>query len=377
MEFKGKHVLVLEGYCKQCLPFLRGFKQAGCEVSVLCSSRLDCSYVSRFPDHRILGVCDPHKPSESEAYIVSLIKQGHYDLVFPPFDFSARILSRHKEELSAYALLYANDEVVFRKANDKEEVMKTCQEHDIPCPRTYFSMENLAFPLVLKPRDQYGARGFHVCRSREELIRYIEEKHIERDQYVMQEYIPEGSCVAGSVQMIDREGVIKSSYLYRCEHVFPENGGTSTLNALLKRDDIRSECDRLVRLMGLRGIVGVDLMIDGRTGEGKVIEINPRPVHGIALGFFAGMDHARQVLEDAFGEEVTAMEPKRWDISSRILQTDVLWFLTSRNRFRLSPRKLGYKVKEQMFFWDDPLPWLAFLLEGLRDFQRKMKEKKQ
>jgi hypothetical protein len=34
-------------------------------------------------------------------------------------------------------------------------------------------------------------------------------------------------------------------------------------------------------------------------------------------------------------------------------------------------------VKEQMFFWDDPLPWLAFLLEGLRDFRRKMKEKKQ
>ena len=33
-DFKGIHVLVLEGYCKQCLPFLRSFKNAGCEVTV-------------------------------------------------------------------------------------------------------------------------------------------------------------------------------------------------------------------------------------------------------------------------------------------------------------------------------------------------------
>ena len=75
---KGKHILVLEGYCKQCLPFIRGFKQLGCEVSVLCGSKLDCGYASRLPDHKILGVCDLHKPEESEKYIVDLIKTGKY-----------------------------------------------------------------------------------------------------------------------------------------------------------------------------------------------------------------------------------------------------------------------------------------------------------
>ena len=132
----GKHVLILEGYCKQCLPFIRGFKDLGCEVSILCGSRLDCGYASRLPDHKILGICDMKRPDESEEYIVRLIKEGHYDLVFPLFDFSARILSHHKEELAPYAIIYANDPVIFDAANDKLNVMRVCMENGLPCPQT-------------------------------------------------------------------------------------------------------------------------------------------------------------------------------------------------------------------------------------------------
>ena len=35
-KFSGKHILVLEGYCKQCLPFIRGFKDQGFEINLIC-----------------------------------------------------------------------------------------------------------------------------------------------------------------------------------------------------------------------------------------------------------------------------------------------------------------------------------------------------
>ena len=127
-QFNGKHVLILEGYTKQSLPFIRGFKELGCEVSILCGSKLDCGYASRLPDHKILGVCDLHKPKESEQYIVELIKNGKYDLVFPAFEFSARILAHHKEELSKYAIIYVNEQAIFDRANDKNEVMRLATE---------------------------------------------------------------------------------------------------------------------------------------------------------------------------------------------------------------------------------------------------------
>jgi predicted ATP-grasp superfamily ATP-dependent carboligase len=383
--FSGKHVLILEGYCKQVLPFIRGFKDLGCEVSVLCGSRLDCGYASRLPDHKILGVCDLHKPEESEEYIVKLVKSGIYDMVFAPFDFSARILSHNKEELSKYSIIYANDSIVFDRANNKEEVMRVCMENDIPCPQTFFSVKHIEdinnkiqFPVIIKPHSMYGARGFHLFHSADEMSEYVISKGIDLKDYVIQEYIPAGSRVMGANIMVDRNGNVKSSYLYICEHLYPEEGGTSTLNAILVRPDISAECERLVKLMGLHGEIGVDLMLDCRDNMGKVIEINPRPVHGIALGFYAGVNHAQQILEDAFGKEVTSMDIVKPKTASRIGQTDMLWFLSSKDRFRRLSWQLGYKpVKEQMFYWDDPAPWFAFLFQGIKDFKKKMKEKKQ
>lgn len=384
-KFAGKHVLVLEGYCKQVLPFLRGFKEQGCEVSVLCHTKLDCGYASRLPDHKILGTCDLHNQEESEKYIVELVKAGHYDLVFAPFEFSARILSHNKEELSKYAIIYAMDREVFDRVNNKEEVMKVCMENGIPCPQTFFGVDSIddidgkiQFPVIIKPHSMYGARGFHLFHTAEEMREYVKEKQIDLKGYVVQEYIPEGSRLMGANVMIDRKGEIKSSYLYICEHIYPEVGGTSTLNGILERPDISEYCDKLVKLMGLHGEMGVDLMLDCRDNVGKVIEINPRPVHGISVGFFAGVDHALQILEDAFGMDVTPMEITKPKTASRIGQTDILWFLSSPDRFSRLSYRLGYKrVKEQMFFWDDPLPWFAFLFEGIKDYKKKMQEKRQ
>lgn len=382
---KGKHVLVLEGYCKQVLPFLRGFKEQGCEVSVLCGSRLDCGYASRLPDHKILGVCDLHKPEESEKYIIDLIKTRKYDLVFPPFEFSARILAHNKEELSKYAIICVNDKVIFDRANDKNEVMRVCMENDLPCPKTLFDVASpedvdkgeLDYPIIIKPRSMYGARGFHVFNNNTELRDYVVANRVDLKEFVIQECIPLNSEVIAGNVYVDRDGDIKSSFIYDSIHLYPETGGTSTMNVLIDRKDIHETCAALVKKMNLRGIIGVDLMIDKRDNVAKVIEINPRASHAITIGFLSGFNLCQQILEDVYGYPVTLFDNSDTSLCLRIGQTDLLWFLKSKNRFKKSPRRLGYKrVKEQMFFWDDPLPWFAFLFQGIKDFRNKMKEKK-
>ena len=352
---------------------------------MLCGSRMDCGYASRLPDHKILGKCDLHRPEESEKYIVELVKTGRYDIVFPLFDMSARILAAHLDELEKYAFICANPKEVYGKASDKLEVMRTCEELGIPHPQTAFDVidmqdvkeRKLHYPIVIKPKALYGARGFKRFKTASQLERFVREKHVGLNDYVLQEQIPDGSSLVTCVLYVDRNGDVKSSYLYKSEHFYPLEGGTSTLNGILGRKDIVENCKRLVQSMNLKGLIGIDIMVDSRDNIGKIIEINARCVHGITLGFEAGVNHAQQILEDAIGQQVTMMEPIRADICCRISQTDALWWLSSPNRFLLTPKKLGYKkVKEQMFYWDDPLPWFAFLLSGLKDFRRKMKEKK-
>ena len=382
---RGKHILILEGYARQCLPFMREFKKLGCEISLLCHSRLDCGYASRFPDHKILGVCDPDMYSESEKYIVELVKTGRYDFVFPLVDFSAGILAHHKAELSKYAKILSNDSDVFDRSQDKLEVMKVCTENGIPCPLTLTDVSSvdevlasgIKFPIIIKPRRGCGARGFHKFENEDEFRTYTAQNKTDISRMVVQECLPIESLVMSDNIFIDSSGEVKSSFLYGCYRVYPVKGGTGTFNITFNREEIHRQCAVLVKKMGLRGCVGVDLMIDTRDDTAKVIEINPRVLACAKIGFISGVNQARQVLEDAVGLPVTPYMSYKTDMRVRMSQTDVLWFLRSPDRFRAKPSWFSQKnTKDQTFSIDDPLPWFAFLFRGLKNLKKEEDKRK-
>lgn len=370
---KGKHILILEGYARQCLPFMREFKKLGMEVSLLCHTKIDCGYVSRLPDHKILGICNPEQYEKSERYIVKLIKTGKFDLVLPLVDFSASILAKHKEELAEHAVILVSDGTAFDKSQDKLQVMKTCMENDISCPMTLDGISSIdevdesgiQFPIVIKPRRGCGAKGFHKILTKDDLSRIVAENGIDLKQMVVQECLPIESALISDNIYIDKNGEIKSSFLYRCHRFYPLTGGTGTFNMTFDRKDVHDECAKLVKLMGLRGCVGVDLMIDSRDNKAKVIEINPRILACSKIGFVAGVNQAQQIIEDEYSDVVTPMMNYKANVGVRMSQIDVLWFLKSPDRFKAKPSWFKIRgVKDQTFSFDDPLPWLAFLLRG-------------
>lgn len=371
---RGKHILMLEGYARQSLPFMRKFKKLGMEVSLLCHTKMDCGYASRLPDHKILGICEPEEYEKSEKYIIKLVKTGKFDLVLPLVDFSASILAKHKKELTEYAEILVSDRSVFDKAQDKLQVMKTCMENDISCPMTLNGISNIAeiiesgiqFPIVIKPRRGCGAKGFHKIWDKDELNRVVGGNDICLSEMVIQECLPIESALISDNIYIDKNGEIKSSFLYRCHRFYPLAGGTGTFNLTFDRKDVHEECARLVKLMGLRGCVGVDLMIDPRDNKAKVIEINPRILACSKIGFVAGVNQAQQIIQDVYGDVVTPMINYKTNVGVRMSQIDVLWFLKSPDRFKAKPSWFKIRgVKDQMFSIDDPLPWFAFLFRGV------------
>lgn len=383
---KGKRILVLDGFAKQCLPFLRGFRELGCEVTVVCGSKLDVGYASRLPHHKVLTKLDIRNCIGTEDFYLDLVKSGNYDIIIPLFDNSSRTVARLKTEMSKYVTVVSNDHEVFEHANDKNEVMRVCMENGLPCPKTIFGVkepedvakQNLSYPIIIKPRKSYGGRGFHPFENEEDLKAYIASSGINLEDYVVQERIPADRMGLACNVYIDRDGVVKSLFSYNCKHMYPEVGGTSTMNVLIDRPDVAENCIKLVKLMNLRGIVGVDVMVDSRDNIGKIIEINVRPSHAIAIGFKSGFNLTRQIMQDVLKQPVELFNTIKTDFCMRIGQTDMMWFLTSPDRFKKRPKRMGYKkVVEQMFFWDDPLPWFAFLISGLLGFKHTMKEKKQ
>lgn len=384
MNFKGKRVLILEGYARQSLPFIREFKKQGCIVSVLCNSKLDVAYASRLPDYKIIGVCNPERYDETVSCVRELLKTRRYDLVLPLVDFSAKILSTNKAEFSNYSKVASNDKEVFDKSQDKLSVMMECMSNGIPCPRTAINIKSfedilnsdLVFPIIIKPRRECGASGFIYIKDEVELQEYIMGSDISLEDYVIQELIPQDDLNLSCNLFIDNNGEVKSCFIYASHRWFPLEGGTGTFNTTIYREDVKETCIKLAKLMNLRGAVGVDLIHDPRDNVAKVLEINPRIMACAQIGFDAGVNQAQQILENELGHEVTSMMNYKNNISIRMTQADILWFLKSKDRFNTKPSWFKIKnTKDQIFDIKDPLPWFSFTLQAIAKYKSKMHKK--
>ncbi len=382
--YEGVRVLIIEGYARQCLPLIRAFKKAKCHVSVLCNSKMDIAYASRKPDKKILGICDRERETETEEQIRTLLKTKEFDMVVPCVDFSAAILSRNKEEFSQYAKVASNDWDVYQIAADKEKTMAVCMENGIPAPITLLDVHSLAdverssipFPMIIKPKTGYGAIGFKKLNSMEELREVFEGKEDTMCHYVFQEYISQTLLQYECAMFVDQNNEVKTGVVFSKNRWFPVEGGSSTLNITVERPDIVESCKQLLQKIGWRGPADIDLIDDPKDGTAKIMEINPRVSGSVKIVFEAGVDQAKQLLELVHGDEVTTQSEYRIGQRLRCSQSDLLWFLKSPNRFKSKPSWFSIKnTKDQIFYWDDPLPWFAFSIQKMLHLKEEMSKR--
>lgn len=384
MNFKGIKVLILEGYTRQSLPLIHAFHNLGCCVSVLCSSKMDLAYVSRYTDHRILGVCNRERPEDTMRQVLQLLSAEKFDLAVPTSDFSARLLSENKKLFSKYARIASADMESYEIAGDKLKTMEVCMRNQIPCPATLLNARSreevlntsMQYPIVMKPRVGYGAIGFRKLETPGELKAILEKSDVCIEDYVFQEYIPQTDLQYECAVFMDEREQAQTALVFSKNRWFPVNGGSSTLNITVDRPDIAENCEKLLKKIHWRGAADVDLIQDPRDGAAKIMEINPRVSGSVKICFEAGADQARQMLELAFGEEVTQYAHYTEGIRLRCTQTDLLWFLKSPNRFRCKPSWFSWhKTKEQIFYLNDPLPWLFFSLHGILNYRKEMRKR--
>ncbi len=372
--YSGKRVLLIDGGSRQVLPMIKGFSLQGCHVSVYCSSKLDVGYVYKYTDERVMGIFDPHDAQGTYNGIKGQIEAGKYDLVVPMNDFAATILAEHKEELSRHTYIAVNSPEIFGMAADKQRTMQVCMDNEIPCPRTAtfsslpeFDDDGWKYPLVIKPRSGYGANGFNVVESREELERLFALTEEKFGASLVQEYIPQTSSQYQVEMVMDRHGECKSFILMDKLRWYPINGGSSTINVTLKDEKIKDDCIALLRALGWVGYASLDLIRDPRDGVAKILEINPR-INGTAkICFACGIDLARQLLDEASGGEITEFSEYPEGVYLRYIHMDFLWFLKSKSRFSAKPSFFSFKnTVDEIFSWEDLRPFIVYSITAVK-----------
>ena len=384
MDFKGVRVLLLDGFCRQNAILLKELHDLGCVITTLSASKLDVGHASRYPKKKLLDEKFKNDLDYYEKLIFDLAKSGDYDVIFPVIEESTEILARNAEELTKYVKIIAPPLSAFEKARDKQLTMKLCMEHGINCPKTKMDDETLDeylatvnFPLALKPREGRGSVGFKKVNNREELDKLISDGTIIVEDYVIQEFIDEAEIHRVSYTFIDDKDEVKSSLISKSTRPYPLGIGTNSLFESVDMPEIAKQAEDLLKLMEWRGYASVCFIENKDDGIPKVMEINGRISASFKISVMAGLHIVRQLLERAYGVEVTpAPEKLTYGVRVKHSQSSTLWFLKSKDRFRKEPSSTGKRGKKDIVFtWSDPWPYVTYSCQCLGKYKKEMKKR--
>lgn len=353
-----KKVLILDGGATHAVAIAECLKSSGYAVAALCSNKYEYGYHSKFIDEHYLG---PDSHDENYAYwVIRFLKGHHFDVLIPTSDATAEFMSFHKDTLTELTGVLMPDKDIFKKAYDKNELMKVCRENGFPHPFTidlhsYTDINDdieqllkFPFPGLLKPNLTSGGRGMTLVNSIEELRQVYPSIHKQYGECHLQQFIKSGGKQIKVQIMTDLDGEpIYSSVIWK-QRYYPVNGGSSCCNITIGNPEIVDVCGKVLKAIGWVGFADFDLIENPDTGELLIMEINPRIPACIRSAFKSGVDYATMIADMTLGQPLRLYNyiPGK---KLRHLGFDVLWFLKSSNRFNANPSWFSFFGHDQFY----------------------------
>lgn len=385
MDFSKVRVLVLDGFGRQIPGMLRQLHDIGCQVTTVSSSKLDPGYASRYPHKKIVVKGIKNDVDLLAKTVDELVFSDEFDVIIPVTDISTDYVSKSREKYEGHVKVAAAPYEAFINAYDKEKTLIACEKVGVPCPLTRTDDETVEeyvkrakFPLALKPRKGTGSIGFRKVETKEELEELIASGKVVPEQYVIQEFIPQDDIQYVTYMFVDGDGEVKSVMTAAKRRWFPVDGGSMCLGQAVDRPDLEEYSKKLLQAIGWSGFCQVGYINDPRDNVPKILEINGRIPASVKICYLCGCNIMQQLIEFALGEPVTAFKTDiRKGISLRYSQTDFLWFLKSKNRFKSKPS--WFKItntKDYIFSIADPWPYFAYSIKGMRNYDKEMEKRK-
>ena len=383
MDFTKIRVLVTDGGGKQPYAMIRGLKEIGCHVTVICGSKKSTCYVSNKPDKKILNTEFVENNDDKFHYLLSLVSTGDYDVLMPIGEMSTDFITQHEDDFKKYVKIACAPRKVYLQAFNKQNTFDQAMKSGIPCPYTRRSdqdiedyLKHAKFPIIIKPRQGIGSIGFHKFKTEEEFRDRLADTSFNVDDYVVQEFVNFENRI-GTNLFVDKKGNICTSYAVDVLRWFPIDAGAGVLIQTVDAHEVLYYAGKLLQDLGWQGFANVAFMIDKETGEPRLMEINGRIPASVMVSFMLGFNVSKQFMEMIYDEEVTQYpENTQFGKYVRHFDTDIAWFLKSPNRFRTKPSWFSWKnTQEVLFRWDDPKPFFAQFYQKLRSYGTIMKRK--
>lgn len=365
----GNRILILNGDSTQAIPLILSFHKSGHIVDVVCHSKYGYGSSSKYVNKKYYWK-NSKEHKEYSSFLLSIIKEERYLTIIPCDDEAATVLSKYKDELLEYTQYVAPDYDVYTRGYDKHLLMELCQLKGYPHPKTYtikgdslddIDVDNLPYPILIKPNYTSGARGITYITTKEELLEKLPIIYNEYGECHLQQFIPVGgSQVKVQLYINEKKELIQSSVIEKYRW-YPENGGSSCCNVSCVNPKIVDICYSILKDLDWVGFADFDTIENPLTGELLIMEINPRLPACIKSAFVSGVDWADVLISEYLHKPHKFYQVKE-GLWLRHLGFEILWFLYSKNRFKTKPSWFKFFGKniyyQDMSSFTDPMPFI-------------------
>ncbi len=309
--------IILEGHV-QGLSNTRSLGEAGIPVYVVDKTNCIARY-SRYCKKFFL--CPDFSSDEFAFFLENLALKENIRgwLLLPSNDHAVYSLSKHKILLEKYYKLITPGLEIIENIVDKIRLIQLATECGVPVPvtRTFSSPEEVSaaekiFPVLTKGRyglsfyKSFGTKAFlsHNAMELKNRLASIEQKYPLSECFT-QELIPfDGSNKTISFTAFCVKGEIKTFWMGEKLREHPAQFGTATLAGSVYIRECFEQSVLLLKKLNYEGICEVEYLLDPRTGEYKLIEINARSWLWVGLAKACGVNFAIIAWEYVNGLQV-------------------------------------------------------------------------
>lgn len=367
-------VFVLDSHSKESLTAIRSLGVRGLRVTAASPSRWNAGHFSKHVD-RCLTYPSPEEDCEEFLRTIQTeVRESDHDMLLPLYEGTVETIVMHRSRFEPYTNVPFPSYERLRTGLDKRRTIEAARKFDIPHPKTYFSddpsveaiEEILDYPVVAKPSRGAGRHLVSVCDSREKLEEIIQSSRGKDYSMLFQEFIPNGG-ERGVYTLYNWSGELAAVTVQQRLRSNPPEGGPSTYRETVEDPDLVSLCDGFLTAIDWRGLAMVEFRFDSRTGEPKLMEINPRFWGSLALSVYAGVDFPYLLYRLAVENELDPDLNYRVGVQARNLFADFWQVLRREDRLTAIREFLTPATKPcryDIVSLSDPFPVLGHISYG-------------
>lgn len=348
---------------------------------------------SKYVKEHLIG---PHYERESEEFLNFLIeygkKQEHKPVLFPGADPYVEFIDKYLNKLKEYYLIAMDEQGLWTKVMDKEELHELALEYGILVPETTRPTdkdfkekieEEIGFPCIVKPTDSPSfvskfRKKLFLCDNMRELEEALRLSKEENEEVIVQRIIPGFDDHMYTFDAhLNQDSEVTHWLTCQKKRQYPINFGASVYTEQKHIPELYDISASFFKSIGYKGFGEIEFKKDEKTGDYYLIEINARTTNLNSLLYKAGINFPYIAYSELVGYP---LRPKAIEedtgIAFRYLHEDLLAIKDYIKNGQLGYRQvLSSLFKEKapaIWSMDDPKPAFSYFRMMMKRIVRKL-----